>query len=93
MQTKTRLKKRDLKKPCTVTIDTPLSVSLIQLDNLEAGNYGGTGEDSFLVTQERMADAGVAKVDVNAKADAPDASNASNVSNIKTPKIHLKRGI
>ena len=63
---------------------------MIQLDNLAAENYGGTGEDSFLVTQERMADADVAKVDVNAKAYAPDASNASN---IKTPKIQLKRGI
>ena len=37
-----------------------------------------------------MADADVAKVDVNAKADAPDASDASNID---TPKINMKRGI
>ena len=37
-----------------------------------------------------MADADVAKVDVNAKADAPDASDASNID---TNKIDVKRGI
>ena len=39
------------------------------------------------VTQERTIDADAAKVDENAKADAPDASNASETSNIDTPKI------
>ena len=41
------------------------------------------------MTEERMTDAGVAKVDANAKADASDNSCCSN---IKTPKINVKIG-
>ena len=42
------------------------------------------------MTEERMTDAGVAKVDANAKADASDASEASNIN---TPKNDVTRGI
>ena len=42
------------------------------------------------MTQDRIADTDAAKVDVNAKADAPDASGASNTDTIK---IDVKRGI
>ena len=66
------------------------SVSLRQLDNLTSGKDGGTFEGGVLVNQERMIDADTAKVDVNAKADAPDASAASEID---TPKIDVKRGI
>ena len=40
-----------------------------------------------------MSDADVAKVDANAKADAPNPSEASDGSKINTPKINVKRGI
>ena len=69
------------------------SVSLRQLDNLKAGNDGVMGEGGVLVTKEKMIDDDTAKVDVNAKADAPNASNTSGVSNIDTHKIHVKIGI
>ena len=55
--------------------------------------YGRTGEGGVLVTQERITDADVAKVDANTKEDAPDASNASSASKIDTHKINVKRGI
>ena len=42
------------------------------------------------MTQERVIGTDVAKVDANAKADAP---NASDSSKINTPKINVKRGI
>ena len=40
-----------------------------------------------MVTQESTTDADAAKVNVNAKSDAPDASNASKID---TPKINVK---
>ena len=39
-----------------------------------------------------MSDADVAKVDADAKADAPDASDTSDDSKIDTPKIDVKKG-
>ena len=47
------------------------------MENLKYGKDSVSGEGGFLVTQERMIDTDTAKVDTNAKADAPDASNAS----------------
>ena len=44
MQTKIRLTKREPEKPCTVAIDTSLSVYLRQRENLESGKYGVMGE-------------------------------------------------
>ena len=66
------------------------SMSLRHLVNLTSGKYGVTGEVGFLVTQERMTDNDMAKVDANTKADTPDASDASKIN---TPKINVKRGI
>ena len=71
-------------------IDTSLSVSLRQLDSLPYGNYGGTGEGGLLFMQVRMTDTDAAKVDVNAKSDAPDALDTSKID---TPNIDVKRGI
>ena len=51
------------------------------------------GEGGVLVTQERIKDADAAKVDANAKSDAPYTSDASDSSNIDTPKIDVNRGI
>ena len=82
--------KREPEKPCTVSIHKSTSVSLRNLDNLTSAKYGETGGGGVLVMQERIEDAHAAKVDVNAKADAPDASNASNID---TTKIDVKRGI
>ena len=90
MQTKTRLTKKRVKKPCTVAIDASPSVSLRNMDNLTDRKDGGTGEGGGLVMQERMTYSDAAKVSVNAKADTPDASNASNMD---TPKINVKIGI
>ena len=70
-------KKRESETPCTVTIVTSPSVSLRQTENLKYGKDSVSGEGGFLVTQERMIDTDTAKVDTNAKADAPDASDAS----------------
>ena len=60
------------------------------MDSLAAGKDFGTGEGGVLVTQERMTDTDVAKVDANAKSDAPDPSDASNID---TPNINVKRGM
>ena len=46
-----------------------------------------------MLKEERMTDADADKVDVNAKADAPNASDAFNGSKIKNSKINVKRGI
>ena len=61
-----------------------------QLDNLEAGKDGGTGEGGELVTQEMITDSDAAKVDANTKSDALDTYNAYKIN---TPKIDVKRGI
>ena len=53
----------------------------------------GTSEGGVLVAQYSMTDADAAKVDANAKADAPDASDAFDASKIPTPKINVNRGI
>ena len=82
--------KRESEKPCTVSINKSTSVSLRKMYNLTDVKDGGTGEGGVLVTQDRIVDADTAKVDVNAKADAPDAFDASN---IETTKIDVKRGI
>ena len=71
-------------------MDTSPIVYLRHLEKLTAGKYYVTGEGGVLVTQERMADADAAKVDVSAKADAPDASNAPKIN---TPKIDVKKGM
>ena len=57
------------------------------------GKDCGTYEGGVLVMQDRMAYAGVAKVDVNLKSDDPEASGASNGSNIDTPNINVKIGM
>ena len=82
--------KRESEKPCTVVINNPPSASSRHLDHLTSGKYGGTGEGGALVMQERITEADVAKVDANAKADAPDASGGSKID---TPNIDVKRGI
>ena len=43
--------------------------------------------------QDMMTESDAAKVDANAKADAPDASDAFDASKIPTPKINVNRGI
>ena len=87
MQMKTRLKgKRESENSCTSVIDTSPSMSLIHLDNLTVFKDGGTGEGGVSETQERITDAFMAKVDANAKSDAPYTSNASNIN---TPKIDV----
>ena len=68
-------------------------MSLIQIDNLTAVNYGETGEGGILVTQYSMIDTDVAKVDANDKADAYNASDGSDSSNVDTPKINVRRVI
>ena len=42
-----------------------------------------------MVIQERITDSDMAKVDANAKTDAPDASDASEASKIKTTNINV----
>ena len=82
--------KRQSETPCTVTIDTSPSVSLRKMENLIYGKYCVSGEGGVLVTQEMMMGTDTAKVDMNAKSDAPGASDASQID---TPKINVKIGI
>ena len=60
------------------------------MENLTAMKDDETGKFGVLVIQERIADADAAKVNVNAKSDAPDTSDSSKID---TTKSDVKIGI